>query len=349
MKKLSASSTKSLQQIGFGSVKVGRCLPYSVERLYKIKDISRKAKVRLSFLEFSSRHPVTVTCRRFGISRSTYYRWKKRFNPRDLRSLEDKSKRPKNCRKPGWSVKLVERVKSLRDEYPAWGKAKLFILIKEEGFPVSESTIGRILRYLKKRGVLKEPVKKVRARTTPKKRAYAVRKPKEYKAEIPGDLVQIDTLDIRPESRYVYKQFSATDVVSRWAFADTRSAATALLAKEFLEELIRTSPFKIKAIQVDGGSEFYKEFEMACKESGILLFCLPPRSPRLNGAVERVNRTYKEEFWAFYDDELNLDTMRPKLKQWTLEVYNRLRPHQSLGYLSPLQYLETYASDKCTA
>jgi len=109
--------------------------------------------------------------------------------------------------------------------------------------------VGRILSYLKQRGLLKEPVKKVKARGTCRKRVYAVRKPREYRVERPGDLVEIDTLDVRPEPGYVFKQFSATDVVSRWAFADIRSAATASLAKEFLEELIRQSPFKIIVLQ----------------------------------------------------------------------------------------------------
>ncbi|WP_158502666.1 helix-turn-helix domain-containing protein [Thermacetogenium phaeum] len=89
-----------------------------MRRLSKVKEISREAKVRLKFLEFGREHPVTVTCRRFGISRSTYYRWKKRFNPNNLGSLENRSRRPKNVRKPTWSVRLVERIRELREEYP---------------------------------------------------------------------------------------------------------------------------------------------------------------------------------------------------------------------------------------
>lgn len=345
--KLSSRSVRSLQQCGSGvSMNVKSVLAYPVKRISKIRDISRKAKVRLQVLEFAKEHPVSVTCRRFGISRSTYY-WKKRFDPGNLRSLEDRSRRPRNVRRPKWSVELVEAVKELREQFPRWGKVKLAVLLKGQGFEVSESTVGRILRYLKHRGVLREPAKKVKARSTPRRRVYAIRKPKEYKAEKPGDLVQIDTLDIRPEPGCVYKQFSASDVVSRWSFADVRSAATAFLAKEFLEALIEASPFRIKAIQVDGGSEFYAEFEDACKAHGVKLFCLPPRSPKLNEVVERMHRTYREEFWACYDGELRLETMRAELKRWALEVYNHLRPHQSLGYKSPAQYLELLGMREC--
>ena len=342
MKKLSASSRKSLLKVGAGTpMSVGRVLPYSLKAVYGINDISREARVRLTVLEFAKTHPVSVTCRRFGISRATYYRWKKRFDPRNLRSLENRSRRPKKIRKPKWSVELIERVRTLREEYPGWGKAKIAVLIRREGFNVSESTVGRIIAYLKRRGVLREPVRKVKSRKTVRKRMYAVRKPKGYEVKKPGGLIQIDTKDVRPEPGTIYKQFSAKDVVSKWAHTDVRTAATASLAREFLRELVSIAPFKIRAIQVDGGSEFCAEFEQACKEMGILLFCLPPRSPKLNGAVERLHRTCEEEFWNCYDGNLVLEELRPALKQWTHRVYNRIRPHQALGYVSPVQYLES--------
>ncbi len=56
-------------------------------------------------------------------------------------------------------------------------------------------------------------------------------------------------------------------------------------------------PFPVNAIQIDGGSEFMAKFEWACRDLGIRLFVLPPRSPKLNGGVERANRTHTEEFY----------------------------------------------------
>jgi transposase InsO family protein len=43
------------------------------------------------------------------------------------------------------------------------------------------------------------------------------------------------------------------------------------------------------------------EFEAACQAKGIPLFVLPPRSPKLNGCVERAQRTHTEEFWEVVD------------------------------------------------
>ena len=59
--------------------------------------------------------------------------------------------------------------------------------------------------------------------------------------------------------------------------------ATSASAARFLDTIVERMPFPIKAIQVDGGSEFRGESEEACRERGILLFVLPPHSPKLNG------------------------------------------------------------------
>jgi putative transposase len=47
-------------------------------------------------------------------------------------------------------------------------------------------------------------------------------------------------------------------------------------------------PFAVRAVQVDGDSEFFAEFEAVCQSRGIKLFELPSKSRKLNGAVERL-------------------------------------------------------------
>ena len=59
--------------------------------------------------------------------------------------------------------------------------------------------VGRILSYLKARGVLKEaPRNGISTRKRLWQRPYAIRKPRGYPVMEPGDLVQVDTLDVRP-------------------------------------------------------------------------------------------------------------------------------------------------------
>ncbi len=90
---------------------------------------------------------------------------------------------------------------------------------------------------------------------------------------------------------------------------------------------------------MDGGSEFQAVFEQACQDLGIKLFVLPPRSPKLNGHVERAQRTHTEEFYELYDGDLEIPALNEALQEWE-RVYNTIRPHQSLDGRTPAEYLE---------
>jgi transposase InsO family protein len=233
-------------------------------------------------------------------------------------------------------------VLKLREEYPRWGKDKLVVLLHEEGYQVSTSMVGRIIRRLKDRGVLREPVRNhVSARRRGFKRPYAVRKPKDYQVAQPGDLIQLDTLDIRPLPGVVFKHFTARDIISRWDIIEVYRRATASTATHFLDKLEQRLPFTIRAIQVDGGSEFEAVFEEECQRRGIKLFVLPPRSPKLNGCVERAHRTHTEEFYEVTESSFDLPELRDELLQWE-RTYNTIRPHQALGYMTPLKFLEQW-------
>ncbi|HET7093062.1 MAG TPA: integrase core domain-containing protein, partial [Thermomicrobiales bacterium] len=169
-------------------------------------------------------------------------------------------------------------------------------------------------------------------------RPYAVRKPKEHPVVHPGDLVQLDTMHLTPLPGVDRRQFTAVDVVSRFGVLGVRGSATAGTARDFLADLQARFPFPLKAIQVDGGSEFMAEFETACADQGIALFVLPPRSPKLNGRVERANGTSRREFWELYAGDLDLPPLQDALRAWEHD-YNHDRPHQALGYQTPAAFL----------
>jgi len=284
---------------------------------------------------FSHRENARLTCRYFGITPQTFYRWKRRYDPDRLKSLESRSRRPHRLRQPTAPPELVEAVRELREERPRWGKDKLAPLLREAGWKVSNSMVGRIMRRLREQGRLVEAPRgrlPVRRRSYP--RPYAIRKPKGYEITVPGSLVQVDTLDLRPLPGVILKHFSARDVISRWDVLDVAGSATAATASRFLDSLQERAPFPVRAIQVDGGSEFQAEFERECEKRGILLFVLPPRSPKLNGRVERAHRTHREEFYEVADLEWTVAGVRPQLLAWE-RVYNTVRPHQALGYKTP--------------
>src|ERR1700732_4841905 len=277
-------------------------------------ELSRAAQVRLAWMDFYRRtQNVALTVRHFGISRQTFYRWLKRYEPLDLTSLEERSHCPHRQRRPTWSFLLERKVLTLRLQFPPRRKRSAQL---SEPPPPAVPGSRRPLRP----------------------RPYAVRKPKQYAVSRPGDLVQVDTLDVRPVPGVVFKQFTARDVISRWDVIQAHGRATAYAASQFLETLLHRMPFPIRALQVDGGSEFAAEFEQACQRRGLRLFVLPPRSPKLNGAVERANRAHTEEFYQVTACSLEMNKLNRELRHWE-KIYNTVRPHQSLGYLTPHQFL----------
>lgn len=124
----------------------------SLASLVRRTHISKEAAKRLKWFDhYRKTGNARLTCRYFGISSQTFYRWKRRFNPYRLTSLEAKSSRPLRVRKPETPPKVVEEVRELRERYPRWGKDKLGVLLKRERIFISPSTVGRTIKRLKAR------------------------------------------------------------------------------------------------------------------------------------------------------------------------------------------------------
>ncbi len=121
---------------------------------------------------------------------------------------------------------------------------------------------------------------------------------------------------MRPVPGVVLKHFTARDIVSRWDVLEAHTRATAATAAGFLDRLVARMPFPVRAIQVDGGPEFQAAFEEACQARGIRLFVLPPRSPKLNGCVERAQRTHTEEFYEVTPFSLEIAALNRELLAW---------------------------------
>jgi transposase InsO family protein len=271
-----------------------------------------------------------------------------RFDPYDLTTLEEISRRPHKVRAPQSPPEVVERIQRLREQYPRWGKDKLVVLLKREGIEVSASTVGRVINRLKAKGVLVEPLNTTLAKFARRRKwkpRYATRKPKGYKIKGPGDLVQVDTLRVSLLPDEVRYQFSARDVVVRLDGLRAYKSQSSSKAAHFLQYLRKKFPFEIKAIQIDGGSEFRKHFEDECERKKILLFQIPRRSPKKNGYVERANRTHREEFYEVEEVDLSLEEHNRQLERWEY-VYNYIRPHQSLDYLTPHEYYQLWLKDQ---
>ena len=275
--------------------------------------------------------------RAVGVARSTLYRWEK--------DAEPKSRKPHRPRRPQWSRELARAVEAARADNPMWGKRKIAVLLRREGFQTSVSTVGRILAALVKRGAV-TPVPLLRRRPAMRRfrftaeQRYARRLPKGRKASRPGELVQIDTLFVNVRPDKPIKHFTAYDPVTKWTLGRVAGRASAASAKAMLDKLIAEAPFPVRGLQVDGGSEFRAEFETECRTRKLELFVLPPKRPDLNGCVERAQSTWRYEFYACYDLPHRLDRLQAQVDAFA-QKFNHQRPHDALGGLTPAEYLQT--------
>ena len=124
-------------------------------------------------------------------------------------------------------------------------------------------------------------------------------------------------------------QYTFIDDCTRYLVAALYSRRTAANTLDFFELIFDSIPFPIQRLQTDNGTEFmaYKVrdllFEMRIKQRPI-----PPRTPHLNGKVERVQQTMLTEFYA--TTTMDSFSLEEDLGVWVLD-YNYRRVHGSLG------------------
>jgi putative transposase len=273
-----------------------------------------------------------------GLSRATYYRYKAHLSALS-KGILPPTKKPKTPRKPMWGESEKQLVLKLRRENPTYGKAKIAVILKRDhGLGLSESTVGRIIKHLMSKGLVQKSASASRQRKKRVFKGHAQKWQYKMKSLKPGQMIQIDHMTVTKNNIKI-KHFQAWDPKSKYIHASVCSNATSSSARKFLEDYIRKAPFNIESIQVDGGSEFMKDFEQACAELHIPLYVLPPSRPQYNGGVERGNRTFREEFYARNDLLANsLRELRDDLDK-ALNKYNSYRPHFSLKGLTPLEYI----------
>ncbi|WP_446831958.1 helix-turn-helix domain-containing protein [Candidatus Foliamicus sp.] len=282
--------------------------------------------------------------RAVGWSRSTYYRWQARYRSQGVKGLAAKSRRPRRTHPARWTRAQEWAVWRMRKHYPFMGKRRLKVMLDREGILLSESTIGRILV----KGVCLRritPCAFCRGRVTAKRRrnfanGHAQRWRPGVKAAQPGEWVQIDHMSVSRDGDTL-KEFKAVCPVSKQLVVRVYSRATANNARRFLQAVRTELPCPLQSLQVDGGAEFRAEFEDACQTLQIPLAVLPPKSPQLNGVVERANDSSKTEFWNLYSGQLTVKDAAPALAQYQ-HFYNHVRPHYALDLLTPMQYLRKY-------
>ena len=257
----------------------------------KVSALTPAAKRRLKILDWHMQHGenISLTARHFCLKRTTVRRWRDRFHQSGVLGLNDRSRRPRKVRQPTTRHSVIERTVQLRQQY-GWSKHKLHALLRKEGYDVSVSTVGRIL---KRRNLIDQKTsrKRYRAATHPKRRH-----PRGLKIAQPGDLVQMDTKYLVGVGGRTMYQFTAIDVLTKLRVLYVHPSESSRNAAAFLQQCLLQFPFEIRAIQTDNGSEFLGAFQKLCEQRELLQFFIHPYRAQENTYVERSHGTDEREF-----------------------------------------------------
>jgi transposase InsO family protein len=287
---------------------------------------------------------VSAACREAGISRTLYYRWRKRFTHYGIDGLHPR----RTAARPGRPVQLdttkERRIVAMALTWPTWGPQRVSDQLRMEGVTVSATTVWRALHRLglgtrAQRLLVLEvhSAKSTGLLTDRTRRSLARRKTRHVQAEKPGELVCIDTFYIG-KLKGVGKmwQLTACDAASSYAMAKVVSANNATEAAAFLRDVVAVelgeAGWRLWRVLTDGGSEFKGAFDEMCRELNVRHTRTKPRHAWTNGFVERLQGTILHEHWriAFrrryfrrrFQLQASLDSF--------LRFYNFQRPHQ--GY-----------------
>lgn len=298
---------------------------------------SEVAKFRLHVLEYYYQYGLTPTMDAFGVKKSTLYDWKNQLEKHKGRlvSLVPASTRPRHTRKMETDWRLIELVKQMRLEYGNVGSGIIKPFLDEYAAKLGINSVSRstIEKLIRRRGFTFE--KRVNYRRKTKYSKFRIRKSPKIKT--PGYL-QMDciTIYINQERHYF---INVIDVYTKFALVVRVNRLSSKQAKEVFKQFQQQYPYAIHAVQTDNGGEFLKLFHQYLEEQQIKHVFIYPRLCKVNGVVERFNRTIQEEFIKRSDEiYYDLDAFQVKLSHY-LNWYNYQRPHSSLRYMSPIQFI----------
>jgi transposase InsO family protein len=263
---------------------------------------------------------VSKAARKCGIPRSTLYRWIKRVKTEGKDGLIGYSRRPKKFAKQKVSLELVDLIKSIRTEFDFGPQRISLHLLRVHNLAISAPTIWRVLRNHNMPNIKKY-----------RKHNDITR----YNRPIPGDRVQIDVTKVGPKCY----QFTAIDDCTRMRVLRLYPNKKSESAVDFLGCVLDTLEFPIHRIQTDWGTEFFNEvFQEELMDHFIKFRPIKPRSPHLNGKVERSQLTDKSEFYSTIPKKERTLDLAAKLLEWQ-NFYNYKRPHASLNGKTPHEKL----------
>lgn len=310
--------------------------PPKLKQIKQTVTLPKAAKLRLAWMDYYHTHGsnAALTARHFGIAKSCFFKWKKRYDRFGLRGLVDQSRRPKLVRQPLTPLPVVDAIRSLRKANPEYSKYKLAVILKRDyDYQVSASTIGRVIS--KYQLFFTSPVKP-KGHPQRRKQIQRLRKPKDLQAAKPGDLVEVDVKHL-PHLGSKHYGFVAIDVVSKQACVHVTSSITAKQGVVAWQKAVERLGLP-KAVLTDNGSENMGAFAELLASQPLTHYWARPQTPKDKPHVESFIGTLEREFIQWGGVAIDLKDQQAMVDTW-LTKYHSYRPHQSLNYLTPDEYL----------
>ena len=294
--------------------------------------------------------PVGIVADRFGVHRSTIWRWYQKWltqnshieleNPVRRKYLGISAYKYNLCK---WNIpsfsaapkhphtlsdSLIQLVLDVRDQLKRCAEVVWYHINSVLCIKISLSSVRRIL---KRHGKMKKP-------KFHKNRCYkGIPRPKVLS---PGDLVEIDTIHlfnpISKQKRYIY---TVIDLYTRMAYARVYKELKPINSLNTILEAEQYFGFKFKMVQSDNGLEFARYFETRLESKGIKIRHTRLGRPNDNAHIERFNRTLQEECTGnYYLESEPLKQMDDKILSY-IDFYNYRRVHLSISYRTPAKML----------
>jgi len=321
-------------------------------RVAKILKVSKEARQRLEWIIYYHSHSASQTSRYFGISRKTFYKWFREFDQDNLYSLyrlQDKSRAPQRVRQKEISFLQKQRIIELRRRHLRYGKEKLALIYQREyGEKISAWKIQKVIeeKALYFNPLKTAKIKRKRQRAIKKKKITEIQRIPWYQKKA-GYIICLDIITVfwNGLKRYI---FTAIDKFGKFAFARMYQSKSTINGRDFLYRLYFLLDGQVPRVGHDNGAEFKKYFQETCRKLSIEQYWSRPKTPKDNPENERFNRTLEDEFLALGNFHSQPEIFNQKLTEWLIE-YNFFRPHQALGYRTPIEFskvLPMYSS--CT-
>lgn len=297
--------------------------------------------------------PVGAVADRFGVHRSTIWRWYKKWkkinnhiefiNPVRRQYLgispykyeickwriESESSSPKHPHMLGED--LVQLVLDVRDQIKRCAEVVWHHINKVLCISISLSSVRRILKCHHRMVKLKYH----------RNRQYkSIPRPKILN---PGDLVEIDTIHLfNPISKQKRYMYTVIDLYTRMAYARVYEDLKPGHSIDAITEAEQYFGFKFKIVQSDNGLEFARYFETKLETKGIQIRHTRLGRPNDNAHIERFNRTIQEECTGpYYLESEPLKKLDNKILNY-IDFYNYKRIHLGLEYRTPAEMLHRF-------